>query len=119
MQSQSIGLALTLTLLTGTLVALDLTDARTGSTQRIDSPVLSMSGGPSADVGALAIMPSSVPGITIPKADISDGVFAVGSSTGKEGLDEEREGSNQEDDAEDATDSPPSHADKANDFVLI
>ena len=123
MQSQSIGLALTLTLLTGTLVALDLTDARTGSTQRINSPRLSMSDGLRAgrneDVGTLAIMPSSVPGITIPKADISDGVFAVGSSTGKEGLDEEREGSNQEDDAEDASDSPPSNADKANDFVLI
>ena len=124
MQSQSIGLALTLTLLTGTFVALDLTDARTGSTQRINWPGLSMSdglsGGRSENVGALAIMPSSVPGINIPKADISDGVFAVGSSTGKEGLGEEHEGSDQEEeDAEDATDSLPSNADKANDFVLI
>ena len=123
MQSQSIGLALTLTLLTGTLVALDLTDARTCQTLRINSPGLSMSEGlgrgRSDDVGALAIMPNSVPGIAIPKADISDGVFAVGSSTGKEGLDEELEGSNQEDDADDATDSQPSNADKANDFVLI
>ena len=123
MQSQSIGLALTLTLLTGTLVALDLIDARTGSAQRINSQGLSMSrglhDGRSEGVGALAIMPSNVPGINIPKADISDGVFAVGSSTGKEGLDEEREGSNQEDDAEDATDSPPSNDEKANDFVLI
>ena len=115
MQTQSIGLALTLSLLTGTLVALDLTDAGMGSTQRTISQVSFTS----ERVNSLAIMPSSVPGITIPNADISNGVFAVGSSTGKEGLDEEREGSNQDDDAEDGTDSPSSNADKSNDFVLI
>lgn len=115
MQSHSIGMALTLFLLTGALVALDLTDVHTGSVARTISQTLAVSDG----ANALAIMPSSVSGIAIPKADISDGVFAVGSSTGKEGLDEAHEVSHPEDDFEDASDSPPSNADKANDFVLI
>ena len=121
MQTQSIGLALTLSLLTGALITLDLTDVRTGSVQRTVFPAASISN----SVHALGIMPSSVPGIIHQKADISDGVFAVGSSTGKEGLDEEREGDYQEDDAASAADSPASNADsadsadKASDFVLI
>lgn len=113
---QFIGLALTLTLLTGTLVALDLTDAATGSKQQTISQASSLS----RNVNALAIMPSSVPGFAIPKADISNGVFAVGSSTGKEGLDDgEHEVNVQDADAEDATDTAASNAEKANDFVLI
>ena len=110
-----IGLALTLALLTGTFIALDLSDTRTSSLQR----TMFLASATSEGLNALSIMPSSVPGITISKADISDGVFAVGSSTGKEGLDEAREGSDSDDDAGDETDSPACNADKTNDFVLI
>ena len=56
----------------------------------------------------------------IPSADLRNGVFALGSSTDKAGLDEEGHDVNhQEDDSDELTDSPTIRADKANDFVLI
>lgn len=119
---QSIGLALTLSMLTGTLVVLDLTDGHTGSAAHRQA-----SAAQSFDAGnRLAMMPNSLPGIFVPKADIRNGVFAVGSSTGKEGLDDDsvdvNEGSNadqHEDDSEEAVATPATDADKADDFVLI
>ena len=102
---QSFGLALTLSLLTGSFVALDLTDVQTGSTKR----TISQAPSPSDGINALAIMPSNLSGIAIPKADIRNGVFALGSSTGKEGLDDYgHDASRQEYDADEATDSPES-----------
>ena len=112
---QSIGLALTLSLLTGGFVALDLTSVRTTSAPETLSPASI-----SDRNNALAIMPSSVPGVIIPKADISNGVFAVGSSTGKEGLDNDAQDlGHQEDDADEAAGAPASNAGKTIDFVLI
>lgn len=115
---QSIGLALTLSLLTGGFVALDLTSVRTTS-----APETLSQASISDRNNALAIMPSSVPGVIIPKADIGNGVFAVGSSTGREGLDdEEQDLGHQEDDADEADEAagaPASNAGKAINFVLI
>lgn len=110
-----IGLALTLSLLTGTFIALDISDTRASSSKR----TIFQASATGEGVNALSNMPSSVPGITLSKADIRNGVFAVGSSTGKEGLDEAREGSDLDDDAVDETDSPACNTDKTNDFVLI
>ena len=116
MQTRSLGLALTLFLLTSTFVALDLTDVQTGSAERVTSQASSIN----AAVNALAIMPSSVAGIAIPKADISDGVFAVGSSTGKEGLDDDgQDAESSSNDVRERTGTPAANADKTSGFVLI
>ena len=116
---QSTGLALTLSLLTGTFVALDLTDVQTGSTNQTISQVSSINNRSNSQ----AMMPSIVPGFVLPKADIRNGIFALGSSTGKEGLDDDgHDSTDQEADADEATDSPATptvRAKKANDFVLI
>ncbi len=116
---QSFGLALTLSLLTGTLVALDFSDAHTESPRQTSTPS-SREVSIDDSVNALSIMPNSVPGILVPKADISNGVFSVGSSTGKEGLDNDEDvagtpGNNVDDEAE-ASDPETT---EANDFVLI
>lgn len=119
---QSIGLALTLSMLTGTLVLLDLTDGHTGS-----APQTHGQAAHSFDTGnRLAIMPNSMQGIFVPKADIRNGVFAVGSSTGKEGLDddsvdviEDSNADHREGDSDEAVARPTMGAEKANDFVLI
>ena len=117
---QSIGLVLTLSMLTGTLVAFDLSDAQTQAHQ----PVLS------ATSHGLAIMPRSMPGLAVPKADIRNGVFAVGSSIGNEGLyeitdeaDDDGDDGDERDDGDggDDSDGSPASAEPSagNDFVLI
>lgn len=117
---QSIGLVLTLSMLTGTLVALDLSDAQTQAHQ----PVLS------ATSHGLAIMPRSMPGLAMSKADIRNGVFAVGSSIGNEGLyestdeaDDDGDDGDERDDGDggDDGDGSPASAEPSagNDFVLI
>lgn len=116
---ESFGLALTLSLLTGTFVALDLTDVQASSTMQTVSQASSINDRSNSP----AMMPSNVPGIVIPKADIRNGIFALGSSTGKEGLDVDgHDSSDQEDDTDETTDSreaPTIRAHKATDFVLI
>ncbi len=123
---QSIGLALTLSMLTGTLVLLDLTDGHTEPTRQ--THVDAAQGFDTEN--RLAIMPNSVSGAFVPKADIRNGVFAVGSSTGKEGLDDRSINANEdvnadsnaddpENDNDEAVTMPTTGADKANDFVLI
>ena len=113
---QSFGLALTLLLLTSSFIAIDLTDVKPEPTRQHTSRASSMNDGSNT----LAIMPSSVPGVVIPNADLRNGVFALGSSTDNAGLDEEGHEVNYEDnDSDDTTDSPTIRADKANDFVLI
>ena len=119
---QSIGLALTLSMLTSTLVLLDLTDGHTGS-----APQTQAQAAQSFDAGnRLAIMPNSLQGIFVPKADIRNGVFAVGSSTGREGLDddsvdgdEDSNADHDEDHSDEAVATPVIGADKARNFVLI
>ena len=120
---QSIGLVLTLSMLTGTLVALDLSDAQTQAHQTVLS----------ATSHGLAIMPRSMPGLAVPKADIRNGVFAVGSSIGNEGLyertdeaDDDGDGGDGGDgrddgDGGDDSDGSPALAEPSpgNDFVLI
>ncbi len=116
---QSFGLALTTFLLTGTLVALDLSDIHVASPQQILvlSPHASST---DVDVTALSIMPHGLPGLFVPKADINNGVFAVGSSTGREGLDnDEQDVGTHADEVDDEVDASDSDADKGNDFVLI
>lgn len=110
------GLALTLALLTSSFVAIDLTDVKSGSQQQSTSQASTTNDG----INTLAIMPRSMPGVTIPNADIRNGVFALGSSTDKAGLDDDgHDVSHQEDDADEATDSPAMRSEKTNDFVLI
>ena len=118
----SFGLALTLTLLTSTLVVLDLSDTHPGSSETIvvDSP-RSL---PNDSVSALSIMPNSLPGRFVPKADISNGVFAVGSSTGNEGLnddehDDEHDVGTHANAVDDESDPADAETDEGNDFVLI
>ena len=108
---QSIGLALTLSLLTGAFVTLDLTGVQAGSAQQAISPAIDSS-------NTLAIMPNRVPGI-VPKADIHNGVFAAGSSIVQtEGEDDEEDSSNCNADDE-SSDPPATRVGNARDFILI
>ena len=109
---QSIALTLTLTALTGTLVALDLSNTQAGSQ-------LSLPQAPSVSANRLAVMPNSLPGVSIPKADIKNGAFAMGSSTDREGLFEDEA---QEDDTDETSASPEKGTatiGSKDDFVLI
>ncbi|MEO7253434.1 MAG: hypothetical protein ABIZ64_04235 [Casimicrobium sp.] len=120
---QSLGLTLTLLSLTGTFVAIDLSDRRDFAPEQ----ALTQPQRPSsldASVNALSVMPNSLPGIVVPKADISNGIYAVGSSTDREGLDtEEQDVGSQTNDGDDEADSAnavtDTDTDEDNDFVLI
>ena len=122
----SYGLALTISVLTGTLVALDLSDISAATVQLAPpTSTISYFTSPADDgVTALSIMPSTLPGITVPKADIGNGIFAVGSSTDREGLDTaehdfEMPANDISDDSDAANADSDTDTDEDNDFVLI
>ncbi len=119
---QSIGLALTLSLLTGTFVALDLASTQAASMPPTAAQTvrnISIETG----VEALSVMPNSLPGLAVPKADINNGVFSIGSSTGKEGLEDDdyddQDGGAQDSDVDEDTSPANADVDSDNDFVLI
>ncbi len=122
----SFGLVLTLSVLTGTLVALDFSDIR--AAPALQAPLMSTMSdfaSPIDDsVTALSIMPHSVPGVFVPKADLSNGIFAVGSSTDREGLDTDEQDIEQPandvgDESDAANADADTDTDEDNDFVLI
>lgn len=73
---------------------------------------------------ALSVMPHSVPGLVVPKADLSNGIFAVGSSTDREGLDTddqdiEQPANDVSNESDAANADATADTDEDNDFVLI
>jgi hypothetical protein len=123
---QSFGLALTLSVLTGTFVALDLSDWQAEPSRQSSSLYLHHDARPEHGADPLSIMPSGLPGIVVPKADINHGVFSIGSSTGKEGLENDTsevdgrpDGHDGAGDDDDETAAPNKEAEKMNDFVLV
>ncbi len=116
---QSFGLALTLSLLTGTLVALDLSDWQ-GESSRVAAPQTSFDAVPDDRANALSIMPSGLPGVAVPRADINNGIFAIGSSTGKEQPEVDGDAMKPQDSTlDDEADAPNTDTEAVTDFVLV